>query len=59
MSCKHARGVTRKHSQSEVGHDGTTLDVGKDIVGDTPRHSGRCPVNARGVTRKLSQSEVG
>ena len=48
------RGVARKNPQSGVGLDGTTLNVGNDIVREKPRHPGLCPVDTRGVTRKRS-----
>ena len=33
-----ARGVAHNHSQSENGCNGTSLNVGNAIVGETPKH---------------------
>ena len=54
-----ARGVARINPPSEVGRDGASLDVGKDIVVETPRDPGLCPLDERVVTRKLSLSDGG
>ena len=41
--------VAREYAPSTVGHEGTTLNVGNDIVGETPLSSGLCPYNVSGV----------
>ena len=41
--------VAREISQSEGGRDGTLLNVGKDIVGKQPKHSGQGPLDASEV----------
>ena len=44
-------GVARENSPSEGGRDGTSLNVGSDIVGEETKHSGLGPHNAREVVR--------
>ena len=51
--------MTRKLSLSDADRDGSSLDVGNDIVGNTPRDPGLCPLDERVVTRKLSLSDGG
>uniref|UniRef100_A0AAV1UZG7 Uncharacterized protein n=1 Tax=Peronospora matthiolae TaxID=2874970 RepID=A0AAV1UZG7_9STRA len=43
--------VARENSPSLVGREGTTLNVGNDIVGETPFSSGLGPHTVRGVAR--------
>ena len=44
-------GVAREISPSEEDRDGTSLNVGNDIVGEKPKYSGLDPHNAREVVR--------
>ena len=41
--------VARENAPSAVGREGTTLNVGNDIVGETPLSSGLGPYNVSGV----------
>ena len=41
--------VARENAPSAVGREGTTLNVGSDIVGETPLGSGLGPYNVSGV----------
>ena len=51
-------GVTRKNSPSAVGREGTTLNVGNDIVGETPSSSGLGPYNVSVVALLNPLGEV-
>ena len=52
---RRLRGVARKNPQNEVVRDGTTLNVGNDIVGKKQRHHpGLRSVDACGVTGERS-----
>ena len=44
-------GVARENQPSEGGRDGTSLNVGIDIVGKMPKHSGLGPHTVREVLR--------
>ena len=48
-----------KNPPSEGGRDGTSLNVGSDIVGKKLKHSGLRPHNAREVVRENPPSEGG
>ena len=50
--------VARENSPSAVGHEGTTLNVGDDIVGETPLSSGLGPYNVSGVALLNPLGEV-
>ena len=41
--------VSRENAPSAVGREGTTLNVGNDIVGETPSSSGLDSYNESGV----------
>ena len=41
--------VARENAPSAVGREGTTLNVGNDIVGETPLSSRLGPYNVSGV----------
>ena len=41
--------VVRENAPSAVGRDATTLNVGNNIVGETPLSSGLGPYNVSGV----------
>ena len=49
--------MSRKHPQSEGGCNSTSLNVGNDIVGETPRHHERGSSDACAVAREHPQSE--
>ena len=51
-------GVARKIPPSEGGSNGTSLNVGIDIVGEKPNHLGQGPHNAREVVRLNTLGEV-
>ena len=51
-------GATRKNSPSAVGREGTTLNVGNDIVGETPLSSGLVPYVVSGVALLNPLGEV-
>ena len=48
----------RENAPSAVGHEGTTLNVGNDIVSETPLSSGLGPYNVSGVARLNPLGEV-
>ena len=50
--------VARENSPSAVGHEGTTLNVGDDIVGETPLSSGLGPYNVSGMALLNPLGEV-
>ena len=50
--------MARKIPRSEGGRDGTSLNVGNDIVGKKPKNLGLDPHNEREVVRENSLSEV-
>ena len=47
----YERGVTRKYPPSDVASDHDTLNVGHDIIGETPRHPGLSPNHASVAAR--------
>ena len=47
-----------KNAPSAVGREGTTLNVGSDIVGETPLSSGLGPYNVSGVALLNPLGEV-
>jgi hypothetical protein len=51
--------VAREIPPKEVGRDGTTLNVGNDIAGDTPRHPEMSSTDACAAAHKLPQNDVG
>ena len=51
-------GVTRENAQSVAGREGTTLNVGNDIVGKTSLSSGLGPYNVSGVALLNPLGEV-
>ena len=51
-------GVAREIPPSEGGRNDTSLNVGTDIVGKKPKHSGHGPHNAREVLRLNTVGEV-
>ena len=51
--------VAREIPPIEVGRDGTTLNVGNDIVGDTPRNPEMSSTDACAAAHKLPQNDVG
>ena len=51
-------GVAREISPSEGGRDGTSLNVGNDIVVEKPKHSGLGPHNAREVVCRNPLGEM-
>ena len=51
-------GVAREISPSKGGRNVTSLNVGIDIVGEKPKHSGQGPHNAREVVRVNLLGEV-
>ena len=50
--------VARENAPSAVGREGTTLNVGNDIVGETPLSSGLGPYNVSGVALLNPLGEV-
>ena len=50
--------VARENAPSAVGREGTTLNVGNDIVGETPVSSGLGPYSVSGVALLNSLGEV-
>ena len=50
--------VALANPQREGGRDGTSLNVGSDIIGENPKHSGRGSHNAREVVNYFSLGEV-
>ena len=51
-------GVARKIPPSEGGRDGTSLNVGNDIVGEKPEHAGIDPHGVNEVVRVNPLGEV-
>ena len=51
-------GVARENPPSAVGRDGITLNVGNDIVGETPLSSGLDPHTLCEVARENPMGEV-
>ena len=51
--------VTCEHPQSEYGCHSTSLNVGNDIVGETPQHQERGSSEACAVAREHPQGEGG
>ena len=54
----YVSGVERENPPSEGGRDGTSLNVGNDIVGKKPKHSGLGIHNAREMVCENSLGEV-
>ena len=50
--------VARENAPSAVGREGTTLNLGNDIVGETPVSSGLGPYNVSGVALLNPLGEV-
>ena len=50
--------VSRENAPSAVGREDTTLNVGNDIVGETPSSSGLGPYNVSGVALLNPLGEV-
>ena len=50
--------VARENAPSTVGREGTTLNVGNEIVGETPLSSGLGPYNVSGVALLNPLGEV-
>ena len=50
--------VARETAPSAVGREGTTLNVGNDIIGETPLSSGLGPYNVSGVSLLNPLGEV-